>query len=278
MRIWIALFALLVIPVPASASVFTGLGTWIDIFDTKLVANPATAVATAKAQGVRTIYVETANSSSAHDVMAPDSLRQLVAQAHAAGIKVVVWYLPTLKHVARDRRRLIAATTFAAPEHVDGLAFDIESSAVKNVTVRNRRLLQLFRSVLRAVPAWMPVASIIPSPPGMASLPKYWPGFPYRELSALSDAWLPMCYSTYHVKKSKEIAAYTHQCVQMIRAATPNAPLPIHVIGGLAAGLSRARTQAFAAQVKADRASGASLYDLSTTSAGNWRGLHAAGW
>ncbi len=278
MRIWIALIALLVVPVPASASVFSGLGTWIDIYDTHVIANPTSTVATATRQGVKTIYLETSNSTSPHTIMAATSLRRLITQAHAAGIKVVVWYLPTLAHLTLDQNRLVAATTFAGPGGVDGLAIDIESTAVARVSVRTKRLLKLFRGVRRAVAPNLPIASIIPAPPGMALRPTYWPKFPYAELSALSDAWLPMCYFTYRKLNSAATAAYAHDCVQMIRNAAPNVPLPIHVVGGLASGTSRAAALAFGRQMKTDRAAGISLYDLSTTRSGHWKALHDAGW
>lgn len=277
MRIWIALIVLLALPASASASPFAGLGTWIDIYDTAVIANPAKTVATARAHGVKTIYLETSNSTQRHTVVNAPGLRRLIAEAHAQSVAVVVWYLPTLENVNRDRTRILAATTFAGAGSVDGLAVDIESSAVSRPTVRNRRLLKLMRAVRRALPT-LPLASIIPSPPGMVLRPTYWPGFPYAELSALSDAWIPMCYYSYHATTTAQIAPFAHDCVQLIKAATPNVVLPIHVAGGLAGGTTRAGTRAFADQVARDHAAGISLYDFATTRSGHWRALRDAGW
>jgi 2-keto-3-deoxy-6-phosphogluconate aldolase len=53
--------------------------------------------------------------------------------------------------------------------------------------------------------------------------------------------------------------------------------VPIHVIGGIAGDASPAEVRGFAAAAVACRASGASLYDASITSAEQWRHLTRMG-
>ena len=114
---------------PARAAVFSGTGVWIDIWDA-LHKNPARVVATAQQQGVSVIYVETANARSKRDVINPARLKQLVTLAHAAGIRVVPWYLPGFQRPKVDQRRLVAALAIGGAEPVDGIAVDIEATYV----------------------------------------------------------------------------------------------------------------------------------------------------
>jgi uncharacterized lipoprotein YddW (UPF0748 family) len=93
---------------PARAAVFSGTGVWIDIWDA-LEKNPTSVVTTAQQQGVSVIYVETANAKSKVDVVNPAPLKQLVTLAHAAGIRVVPWYLPGFQKPKVDQRRRAAA-------------------------------------------------------------------------------------------------------------------------------------------------------------------------
>ena len=192
---------------------FDGLGTWIDIYDLVSAAHPRRTVARAARNGVSTIYVETGNSSQADAIVRPAFLRTLIAESHRRGIRVVAWYLPTLRDLARDRRRLIAASRIGA----DAIAIDIESSAVKRPSGRTRRLLHLVREVRAAVPGRF--GAIIPSPPGMRLKPDYWPGFPYRELAASTDAFLPMCYFTYRTIDPMMVERYAGACTDELSTA-----------------------------------------------------------
>ncbi len=51
--------------------------------------------------GVQTVYLQTSHSRSAQDVMEPERLDELIDAAHANGMHVVAWYLPTLADVER---------------------------------------------------------------------------------------------------------------------------------------------------------------------------------
>src|SRR5207244_11943246 len=166
---------------------------------------PAAAVRT---RGVRTPYLETSNSNRAADLVRPAALGRLVDAAHARGLRVVAWYLPTLVRPARDLRRSLAALRFRTQtgRSFDSFALDIESSAVRAPPVRTARLLDLSRRLRAAVGPSYALGAIIPSPRGMQLLPKYWPGFPYSDLYRVYDVFLPMAYFIYRAPGAVPVA------------------------------------------------------------------------
>ena len=250
---------------PARAAVFSGTGVWIDIWDA-LHKNPARVVATAQQQGVSVIYVETANARSKRDVINPARLKQLVTLAHAAGIRVVPWYLPGFQRPKVDQRRLVAALAIGGAEPVDGIAVDIEATYVKNPKLRAQRAAALL-IWLRANYPKTPIGAITPSPVNM-----YWPIFPWAEVRTQADAVLPMCYSPRR-QSSSRMYAMTVGCVTRARKLTGDPALPVHLISGLAGGLSTANLDAAARGARDAGANGFSLYDLATTTPSGWAAL-----
>jgi hypothetical protein len=257
-------------PSPTS-DVYGGLGAWVDVFDTRIWASPDGATATMRAHGVETVYVQTSNSSQPTDVVRPGQLGRLVESAHSAGMKVVAWYLPTLRWPARDLRRARAALSFRTPsgQAFDSFALDVESSAVRSVSARNRRLLLLADGLRRAAPTGYEIGAIVPSPVGMDIHQKYWPGFPWAELRARFDVFLPMAYFTYRLRAPAAVTAYVRRVVTSIRVDTGDPAVPIHVIGGIANRASDAALRSFVTAASTCEVLGASLYDFgSTTAAG----------
>ena len=120
----------------ASAEVFGGLGTWVDIYDTALYRAPDATAARLAARGVETVWIETANDRSTVDVVEPSGLGRLVDALHTQGLRVVGWYLPGHDQQARDLRRARAMLRFVTQTggRFDGVALDIESLREKNVT------------------------------------------------------------------------------------------------------------------------------------------------
>jgi hypothetical protein len=250
---------------PARAAVFSGTGVWIDIWDA-LEKNPATVVATAQQQGVSVIYVETANAKSKVDVVNPAPLKQLVVLAHAAGIRVVPWYLPGFQKPKVDQRRLVAALAIGGTEAVDGVAVDIEATYVKNPKLRSQRAGALM-AWLRANYPKTPIGAITPNPTN-----NYWPIFPWTEIKANADAVLPMCYPPRRLS-AQRMYTMTVGCTQKPRDLTGDQALPVHVISGLAGGLSPAGLDAAARGARDAGANGFSLYDLATTTPAGWAAL-----
>jgi hypothetical protein len=228
-----------------------------------------------KARGVRTLFLETGNYRQASDLVRPAIAGRFIDAAHAYGLKIVAWYLPSFANTARDLRRALAAIRFRSVRGLqfDSFALDIEASVVKNVPRRNRRLHALSARIRAAVGRTYPLGAIIPSPRGMQLLPKYWPGFPYADLAKIYDVFLPMGYFSYRPTDLGGPYGYTLRNVSLIRRGTGNPNMAVHAIGGLSQSSSAAQIRAFVRAARDCGVIGASMYDFSTTGAAGWREL-----
>lgn len=253
---------------------YAGLGTWLDIYATKAWHHPGREVAAMARDGVRTLYLQTGNYEQRVDLVRRRALGRFVEAAHASGLRVVAWYLPSFANPGQDRRRALAAIRFRSPsgERFDGFALDIEATVVRRMRLRNRRLLRLSRQLRSAVGPAYPLGAITPSPVGMS--PSYWPRIPYRELSHLYDVFLPMAYSTDRgVTGSRATFAYLSATVAAIRAGAGNPRLPIHLIGGLSGEMGAGETAGFMRAVASCAPLGYSLYAFPTTRQAAWKAL-----
>lgn len=254
---------------------YRGLGTWVDLYDPAQFADPEGTVAGMAARGVRTLYLETGNYKQRTDLFRPARLGRFIEAAHAAGIRVVAWYLPSFKNVARDLRRSLAAVEFrtAGGERFDSFALDIEASVVRSPARRSQRLLELSRRLRAEVGEAYPLGAIIPSPRGMQLVPSSWPGFPYAELGSIYDVFLPMTYFSYRVEGGSAVEDYIVRSMAIIREETGNALVPIHVIGGIGDRTSRREARGFMRAAIGCRALGWSVYDYSVTRNPTWAAL-----
>jgi hypothetical protein len=261
-----------------SVAPYTGLGTWIDIYSPSFRADPTELTAALAERGVRTLYVQTGNFRQRVDVVGPQHLAALVDAAHARGIAVVGWYLPDLTNLQRDLRRSQAAIDFrtSAGGSLDAFGLDIESSAVRNSAERTRRLVELSSRVRADVGPRYPLGAIIPSPVGMKLLPRYWPRFPYAELARTYDVLVPMAYFSYRARGPAAVTRYVQTSIRIIRSASGDATVPIHVIGGIASGTSASEAAAFARVAAGCGVDGLSLYDLDATKRSAWPLLRRA--
>src|SRR5437588_261841 len=123
----------------AELGAYQGLGTWVDIFG-KSWADPEAAVAAMGSRGVSTLFLETSNYSQPVDVVRPALTARFIEAAHAEGLQVVAWYLPSMASPARDLRRSLAAMRFTTPDGqgFDSFALDLEASVVRKVWQRRR--------------------------------------------------------------------------------------------------------------------------------------------
>ena len=258
--------------------VYGGVGSWVDIFATQAWRDPAAVVERLRAERVGTLYVETSNYSQSRDLVHPRALGRFVDAAHAAGLKIVAWYLPSFAQPALDARRSLAAIRFRSPhgETFDSFALDIEASLVRPVTLRNARLLSLARRLRAAAPAGYPLGAIVPSPVGMRRHPHYWPGFPFGPLAASVDAFVPMAYFTYYARTPAAAYAYARDVVVAIRGATGRPDLPIHLIGGIASRAPLASVASFVQAAADCGVQGVSLYAFFQTSGPEWSRLRTA--
>ena len=256
----------------APVMAFRGLGTWVDLYDGAVRADPETAVAQMRADGVRTLYLETSNFTATAGIVAPDIVSRFIVAAHADGLRVVGWYLPSFARPGLDRDRALAAVRFRTPggQAFDAVALDIESTRVRAAGLRTSRLLDLAAALRSGAGAGYPLGAIVPAPEGMHLNPGYWPGFPFRPLRGLFTAFLPMDYFTYHETTAAGAHDYTAQNVALLRQATGDPGVPIHLIGGIADVADDAQVAAFVHAARERGVLGASLYDYATTSPAEW--------
>jgi hypothetical protein len=262
----------------ATLAPYRGFGTWVDIYDTGVWKNPEAAVSAIAARGVGTVYLETANYRQRVAILRPKLVGRFLEAAHAAGIRVVAWYLPGFLDPAKDVSRSLAAIRFesAGGQSFDGFALDIESEAVKSPSRRTARLLRVARELRTAVGPDYRLGAIIPSPRGLELSPTAWPGFPYRRLAERFDVFLPMVYFTYRTDGRRETRTYVSESIAVLRRETANPKVRIHLIGGVADSATLGEVRGFADAVCRDRLMGASLYDFATTSTRHWPALRRA--
>ena len=258
----------------AGAEVFQGLGTWIDVYDTKLYRTPNVVASRLAARGVRTAWVETANDRSSVDVVDPAGLGRLVDALHARGITVVGWYLPGHDRHARDLRRMRAMLAFRTPQGgaFDGVALDIESLRLKNVTQRTTRMLDLLTR-LRAEAGATPVAAITYPPRAFERHLSWWPSFPWPQIASRVDALVPMLYTGGGFKGYDATYGYVSRSLRLLRAAVGDG-VAVHAAGGVANRMSAEELQAFDDALTDDgTVTGWSLYDLQTTTPAGWAAM-----
>jgi hypothetical protein len=278
------LCAVLVAPASASVSVhappiaYAGLGTWLDIYAKAASAHPRAEVAAMARHGVRTLYLQTGNYEQRVDVVRPRAAGRFVDAAHAAGMRVVAWYLPSFADPVQDERRALAAIRFrsASGERFDGFALDIEAGLVRPVSLRTRRLLRISARLRAAEGGRYPLGAIVPSAVGMRRHPAYWPRFPYRPLARYYDVFLPMAYATdADVRGSAATRAYNAADVAAIRKRTGKPNVAIHLIGGLAGAMGAGETAGFMQAVADCGPIGYSLYEFPITDQAAWTALAA---
>jgi hypothetical protein len=263
---------------PASgqdASVFGGLGTWVDIYDTALYRSPTRTAQRMSERGVDVAWIETANYGARTDVVEPVGLGRLVDALRARGIRVVAWYLPGHLNQARDTRRANAMLTFRTPTGgtFDGVSLNIEATKLRNAKLRSSRAVALART-LRAAAGATPVAIVPIDPRALERRPSRWPRFPYAALAQHADAFAPMIYTGGAFRGFEANYGYVTRSLRLLRAHTANPDLPIHVAGGVANRMRSDDLAGFVAAVEDDGATiGVSLYDWQTTTSTVWRAL-----
>jgi hypothetical protein len=247
------------------AAVFAGAGVWVDIYDAT-IHEPQYVVDQAVAHQVTTIYWETSNYHSPADIMYPDDLRQVIALAHAQGIKVVPWYLPGYRNIKLDRRRFAAAINAGGADPIDGLGVDIEADIVRNRQLRATRAAQMVQWLRTTYPD-LPMAGIVPR-----DALAWWRIFPYAEIRANTDVMMPMCYTSRYLTPA-QTTAMSADCVTTIRTQTGDPTAPVHVIAGVTDFLKPRLLIAAARGARDAGAMGFSLYNLETTTTAGWRAL-----
>ena len=258
----------------AAAEVFGGLGTWIDVYDTAFYRSPDAVADRLVARGIGTAWIETANDRSTKDVVEPSGLGRLVDALHAREIEVVAWYLPGHDNQVRDLRRTRAMLTFRTQTGgaFDGVALDIESLREKNVQRRTTRMLDLLGR-LRAEAGSTPVAAITYPPRAFERHLSWWPSFPWGQIAAKVDAFVPMLYTGGGFPGYDATYGYVARSLKLLRAAVGR-PIVVHAAGGVANRMNAEELKAFSDAVLDDgKIVGWSLYDLQTMTPAAWTAM-----
>jgi hypothetical protein len=265
--------------VPGDPNTMSGFGAWIDVYDwSNEYTNGKPSVGPADIDrmaglGVQTLYVQATKQKSASMIVDPQLLRPIIDRAHAHNMRVIAWYVPTLEDPSLDLRKMLAMETLG----VEGIGVDIESRAVSDPAERNRRLVDLSIALRQHLPT-VPIAAVVMPAVVMEVInPNFWPGFPYRDIAAAYDAWMPMDYWTSRTQASgyRDPYRYTAENIDRLRAQLGNPNLPVHPIGGIGDTSSEADVDAFHRAAAERNAIGGSVYDYHTTGDSLWPHLQA---
>jgi hypothetical protein len=259
---------------------FRHLGTWVDVFDYAAL-DPWPTIGDMDARGVRTLFLATARFNSADDVYDADEAGEWLDVAHAAGLKVVGWYLPAYGDMERDVRRTVAIAEFTSPggQRFDAVGVDIERFDEVSRQEFNVRLVEHLSRVRSATGAM--IAAITPSPyttePG-----NNWEGFPWSAVGARSDVVIPMALWSFRDNcpgpercpfTRDQVYAWVRDQTEQTRALTRR---PVHVEGGVDdpgvenTPVTPRRVEYFVNAVLDGGAIGGSHYDYRTTDAALW--------
>ena len=264
-------------PVSGGVAAYAGFGTWVDVFEwTNQWTNGKPTVGPADADrmaslGVQTLYIQAARYDGPNGVAEPDRLNAIIQRAHAHGIRVVVWYLPTLTDVNADLSRLLAIAGLGA----EGMAVDIESRDVSDPNERSARLVDLSNRLRAALPGRTLGAIVFP-PTGMEVInPSYWPGFPWAGIAPDYDVWLPMAYwgSRSQASGWHDGYKYVVDNVQRTRNDLHNQGAPVHPIGGVGDAATAAEVADMVRAVAVTGSIGGSFYDYGVTSPDKWAAM-----
>lgn len=250
---------------------YSGLGSWVDLYNERPWEQPEEVVAEMASHGVQTIYLETSSYKFRRAIVHPEAVGAYIDLAHEYGMTVVAWYVPSFKPVDRDLRRSLAAIQYVSPtgQTFDSFALDIEVTVVADVERRNERTRRLSQSIRDAVGDEYPLAAIVPDPVGSL----YWTEFPYEALAGIYDAFLPMSYFTFRVDGAREVRRYIRANVAAVRERTGLPEAPVHPIGGLADVARLPEVRAYVRAVFDESGLGGSLYDFPITRLEQWEPL-----
>ena len=264
-----------------SVAPFAGLGSWVDMYDwsnTYTGGRPTVGLADIDrmaALGVTTLYIQTASPYRSEDVLERTRLQALIDRAHARGVAVVGWYVPSLLDPAADLRRVEAMV----PLGVDGIGIDVEDKAVGDHAERNRRLIA-FSSTLRSRLPSVPLSAVTLDAVHLDVInPSYWPNFPWAQLAPSYDVWQPMAYWSGRTTSSgyRDGYRYIAENIDRIRAHVGRSDYPVHPIGGLANLITVADLQGMILAAGERNALGISLYDYTITPPAIWDALRLSG-
>jgi hypothetical protein len=266
-------------PEPSGPSPYAGVGTWLSRYrftrefgGSAPPVTPSDVDAMADA-GVQTLYLQPAADDPRYPrLLSTDLLGQFVVRAHARGVHVVAWYLPHFGDVAGDLRRLQDIAAFrAGGQGFDAIAVDIEFTDAVELALRNAALLDLSRQLRAALPDVELGAIVLPPVVTDVLNTGYWPEFPWRELRALYDVWLPMAYwSNRSDDRFSDPYRYVSENIARVRRHLGDPCAVVSVIGGYDLRETADDYAAMARAASDGHAIGVSVWDWPTTPPSAW--------
>ena len=255
-----------------------GLATWVDVYDwsaTFTSGHPRLtpeAVDAMAVRGVQVLEIQASASSAGTDVLEEGVLRQWITAAHAHGIRVVAWYLPTLVDPAGDIRRLVAISRLG----VEAVGVDIESRDVADPAARSARLVQVSQAARAAI--HLPLQAIT-MPPVVLDLvnPAFWPNFPWHGIASSYDVWTPMSYWTDRSAASgyRSGYRYSHDNATWLRRDLGDASAAVTLAGGIGDVTTVADVSGFLQACAETSVVGGGIYDFRTTTGAQWTAVSA---
>jgi hypothetical protein len=254
---------------------YAGLGTWVDVYDWSHYHDTTPTVGPDQVdqmadEGVQTLFIQTAKHDTPDLIAERDLLDPILARAHARGIRVVAWYLPTLEDLDNDLNRLVASANL----DVDGLAVDIESRKIADANDRSNRLVDLSTRLRAALPGRAIGAIVMPPVQMEVVNPNFWPGFPWARIADKYDVWQTMGYWTDRKQSSgyRDPYTYTDENLRRLRNNLGNPSVPVSPVGGVGA-MGNGDIESFLRAAVENGAIGGSIYDWRTTHAEAWPSL-----
>jgi hypothetical protein len=250
---------------------YSGLGTWVDLYNKRTWKHPERVVDEMATRGVQTLYLETSSYKFKKAIVHPNAVGDFLDLAHANGMTVVAWYVPSFKPLKRDLRRVVAAIDYVSPGagRFDSFALDIEATVVQDVEERNARVRRLSRSIRSYAGAAYPLAAIVPNPIGSL----YWTEFPYKAVAENYDVFMPMSYFTYRVGGAKAVYRHVRAGIRAVHRRTHEPHAAIHAIGGIADAASAKEVRGYVRAVFRGHGLGGSFYDFPITTNAQWNVL-----
>ncbi len=222
---------------------------------------------------MQTIYAQSSRWRSPRDLHAAGRLGRLIEAAHDRGVRVVVWYVPDFVDLARDYLRSQKAMAFVTPrgDRPDGFGLDIEVEELTDTAERSARLLELSQALRTWAGPDYPMAAIVLPPLQLDLRPTWWPDFPFEQLRASFDVFIPMSYSSFRGTDAGLTYDWNRRNVAELRRRAGDPELAVHLAGGIADNLPE--VGAFVRAAQQTEVIGAGLYDLETTPQQAWATL-----
>ncbi|HVF04299.1 MAG TPA: hypothetical protein VNA20_05630 [Frankiaceae bacterium] len=269
-------------PKPRDLSAYRGLGTWVDAYDFSpefgYARTKPSSVDEMARQGVKTLYIQGAKDrdGGGTGVLSADLLGQFVEKAHAHKMKVVGWYLPRFVDPKRDWSHVDAMLKFRTKNghRFDSIGIDIESTEHSDLKSRNARLVDLSTKLRKAAGTTSTSAIVIPPVVTDKINPRYWPEFPWAQLKASYDVWIPMSYHTNRNNQPewRDAYKYSTENVKLLRGHVGSSA-PVHLAGGVGTTSTAKDYDGLVRAAKDTRCLGASSYDYAVTASSAWATL-----